>query len=216
MASWASKHYGSWVKHGHLKRTRWKCMILWWFGMVFLWPSVTTTTVTYMLRLKGRKYKSHWMMERVSKKGHWINGIRNKRHCFNYLWKIQTISQDKENLLLCLEIIGSLESQVISPVQVMCSGSQAWVFVDSSDYVGCIRFRGLSRCWTTGLQIQETHVWSLGQEDPFEEGMTTHSSVLAWRIQWTEEPGELQPIGTQRFRHDWSDLARMHTYAFLP
>ena len=145
MASWASKHYGSWVKHGHLKRTRWKCMMLWWFGMVFLWPSVTTTTVTYMLRLKGRKYKSHWLMERVSKKGHWINGIRNKRHCFNYLWKIQTISQDKENLLLCLEIIGSLESQVISPVQVMCSGSQAWGFCEQLQLCWVHMFPGASQ-----------------------------------------------------------------------
>ena len=43
-----------------------------------------------------------------------------------------------------------------------------------------------------GLQIQEIWVQSLGQEDPLEEGMATHSSVLAWRIPWTEEPGGLQ------------------------
>jgi len=41
-------------------------------------------------------------------------------------------------------------------------------------------------------------VLSLGQEDPLEEGMATHSSILAYRIQWTEEPGGLQPIGSQR------------------
>ena len=41
-----------------------------------------------------------------------------------------------------------------------------------------------------------------GQEDPLEEGMATHSSVLAWRIPWTEEPGGLQPIASQRVRHD--------------
>ena len=40
-----------------------------------------------------------------------------------------------------------------------------------------------------------------------EEGMATHSSILAWRIPWTEEPGGLQSIGSQRVRHDWSDLA---------
>ena len=40
---------------------------------------------------------------------------------------------------------------------------------------------------------QETRVQSLGQEDPLEEGMATHSSILAWRIPWTEEPGGLQP-----------------------
>ena len=42
----------------------------------------------------------------------------------------------------------------------------------------------------------------LGREDPLEEGMTTHSSILAWRIPWTEEPGGLQSIGLQRVGHD--------------
>ena len=46
--------------------------------------------------------------------------------------------------------------------------------------------------------MQETQVQSLGQEDPLEEGMATHSSILVWRIPWTEEPGRLQPIGLQR------------------
>ena len=53
-------------------------------------------------------------------------------------------------------------------------------------------------------------VWSLGLEDPLEEGMATHSSILAWRIPWTEEPGELQFIGSQRVEHDWRNLACMH------
>ena len=46
--------------------------------------------------------------------------------------------------------------------------------------------------------MQETQVWSLGREDPLEEGMATHSRILAWRIPWTEEPGELQSMGSQR------------------
>ena len=49
-------------------------------------------------------------------------------------------------------------------------------------------------------------VGPLGWEDPLEEGMATHSSILAWRIPWTEEPGGLQPIGSQRVRHDRRDL----------
>ena len=44
---------------------------------------------------------------------------------------------------------------------------------------------------------------SLGQEDPLEKEMATHSSVLAWEIPWTEEPGGLQPMGSQRVRHNW-------------
>ena len=50
--------------------------------------------------------------------------------------------------------------------------------------------------------MQETQVQSLGWEDPLEEGMATHSSILAWRIPWTEEPGRLQSIGSQSIRHD--------------
>ena len=46
--------------------------------------------------------------------------------------------------------------------------------------------------------MQETWVQSLGQEDPLEKGMAKHSSVLAWRIPWTEEPGRLQSMGSQR------------------
>ena len=46
-------------------------------------------------------------------------------------------------------------------------------------------------------EMQETWVPFLGWEDPLEEGMATHSSILAWRIPWTEEPGGLQPIGSQ-------------------
>ena len=46
--------------------------------------------------------------------------------------------------------------------------------------------------------VRETRVRSLGWEDPLEEGMATHSSIVAWRIPWTEEPGGLQPMGSQR------------------
>ena len=49
--------------------------------------------------------------------------------------------------------------------------------------------------------MQETQVQSLGWEDPLEAVMATHSSILAWRIQWTEEPGRLQSMGLQRVRH---------------
>ena len=48
----------------------------------------------------------------------------------------------------------------------------------------------------------ETQVQSLGQEDPLEEEMVTHSSILAWRIPWTEEPDGLQSTGSRRVRHD--------------
>ena len=57
--------------------------------------------------------------------------------------------------------------------------------------------------------MQESQVRSLVWEDPMEKAMTTHSSILAWRIPWTEEPGGLQSMESQRVRHNWSDLADM-------
>ena len=50
--------------------------------------------------------------------------------------------------------------------------------------------------------VQETRDASLDQEDLLEKGMATHSSILAWRIPWTEEPGGLQSMGSQRVGHD--------------
>ena len=55
--------------------------------------------------------------------------------------------------------------------------------------------KGLSTMW-------ETRVQSLGQEDPLEKEMATHSSTIAWKIPWTEEPSRLQPMGSQRVGHD--------------
>ena len=52
--------------------------------------------------------------------------------------------------------------------------------------------------------IQETRVWSLGQEDTLEKETATHSSTLAWRIPWREEPGRLQSMGSQRVGHHWA------------
>ena len=52
--------------------------------------------------------------------------------------------------------------------------------------------------------MQETQTWvqSLGREDPLEKEMATHSSILAWEISWTEEPGRLQSMGLERVRYD--------------
>ena len=52
------------------------------------------------------------------------------------------------------------------------------------------------------LAVQETQVQYLGEEDPLEEEMSTHSSILAWKIPWTEEPDGLQSLGSQRVRHN--------------
>ena len=56
--------------------------------------------------------------------------------------------------------------------------------------------------------MQETWVWSLGWDDSLEKEMATHSSTLAWKIPWMEEPGRLQPMGLQKVRHD-SDFTKL-------
>ena len=61
--------------------------------------------------------------------------------------------------------------------------------------------------------MQETRVESLGWEDPLEKEMATHSSILAWRIPWTEEPSGLQSLESQRIRHDW--VATTFTLHFI-
>ena len=62
---------------------------------------------------------------------------------------------------------------------------------------------------------QETWVQSLGREDPLEKSMAIQSSILAWRIPWTEEPGGLQSMGSQRVRHNWRNLACTHALIFI-
>ena len=69
--------------------------------------------------------------------------------------------------------------------------------VTSGASLGAQRLKRLPPMW-------ETQVRSLGQEDPLEKEMVTHSSILAWRIPWTEKPGRLQSMGSQRVGHDWA------------
>ena len=59
-------------------------------------------------------------------------------------------------------------------------------------------------------ETQEMCVQSLGQEDPLEKEMATHSSILAWKVSWIEEPGRLQSMGLQRIRHDRETTISLH------
>ena len=63
-------------------------------------------------------------------------------------------------------------------------------------------FANILICYILNLGVQETWVRSLGWEDPLQKEMATHSSILAWKISWTEEPGGLQSMGSQRVGHD--------------
>ena len=63
--------------------------------------------------------------------------------------------------------------------------------------------------------MQETWVWSLGREDPLTKGKATHWSILARRIPWTEEPGGLQSMGSNRVGHDWATNTFAYAYKYL-
>ena len=74
--------------------------------------------------------------------------------------------------------------------------------------------------WVTQLvknlhAMWETWIGSLGWEDPMEKGMATHSSILAWRIPWTEKLGRLQSVGSQRIIHDWMTFPFINTCYLL-
>ena len=68
--------------------------------------------------------------------------------------------------------------------------------------LGAVRASPVVQMVKTLQTMQETQAGSPGQDDPLEEGTATHSSILAWRIRWTEEPGGLQSMGLERVGHD--------------
>ena len=76
--------------------------------------------------------------------------------------------------------------------------------VNINTYILCILYKGFpgGSAIKNLPPVQETRVQSLGGEDPLEEGMATHSSIVAWKIAWTEEPGGLQSKGLQGVSHD--------------
>ena len=79
-------------------------------------------------------------------------------------------------------------------------------YIESKSFLGGSALKNLPMI----QKPQETGVWSLGQDDPLEEGMAICSNILAWRIPWTEETGGLLFLGLHRVGHDWSDWAHIH------
>ena len=86
-------------------------------------------------------------------------------------------------------------------------GSAEWSYLQKDHYYYYYFFGGASLVAQSVKHlpaVQETWVRSLGWEDPLEKEMATHSSILAWKISWTGEPGGLQSMGSQRIGHDWA------------
>ena len=105
-----------------------------------------------------------------------------------------------------------------APAVLPCLTGYPWTtlnaYKDWDHYEPSVYYYGLSQVAQRVRNppaTQETRVPPPGWEDPLEEGMATHSSILAWEILWTEEPGGLQSMGSQTVRHSWSNWARRHT-----
>ena len=79
---------------------------------------------------------------------------------------------------------------------------ELWLYVPSQSYNIVLSWISVAQTVENLPATRETRVPSLGQKDPLEEGMATHSCILAWGIPWTEEPGGLQSVGLQRVGHD--------------
>ena len=106
---------------------------------------------------------------------------------------------------------------IFQPLFLCCSPREEQVDTDSNSRLPLITYEILSSyvaLWVPQASavaqsvkslpaMRVTWVWSLGWEDPPEKEMATHSRILAWRIPWTEEPGGLQSMGSQRVGHDW-------------
>ena len=86
----------------------------------------------------------------------------------------------------------------------MCSYDQYFYRKERDTHVTSIRASLVAQMGKNPPAMRETWVWSLGWEDPLEEGMAMHSSILAWRIPGIEEPGGLYTMESQRVRHDWA------------
>ena len=111
--------------------------------------------------------------------------------------------------------------------------SQSWWWTGKPGVLHAMGWQRVGHDWATELNwtlskdfpvahmvknltaVQETWVQSLGWADPLEKGMAIHSSILAWRIPWTEKPGRLQSVRLQRVRQDWALCAKYHYYKFL-
>ena len=98
---------------------------------------------------------------------------------------------------LSLETPGHLLPASQSSLQTLPPEETGFIFVNCLCWVSLVA--QIIKCLPA---VQDTRVQSLGQEDPLQKGMATHSNTLAWKIPWTEEPGGLQSMGLQRVGHD--------------
>ena len=134
---------------------------------------------------------------------------------FKYIWLHWVLFAAFQNLVEAWGILVPWPGTEPRPLALGARSLSHWITMEipSVGFLSYKQHKGLPwwlRWCGTCLPMQETQIQSLGQEDPLEEEMATHSRLLAWRIPWTEEPGGLQPIGSQRVGHNWA--TNTHTY----
>ena len=131
-------------------------------------------------------------------------------------WVVQGMEM-KKILLVCLELrVGGERSQISGPTKTdLCNTLETLPFLILFNVAQQWLSQSMWGLFGASLVAQrlkhlpgmrETRVWSLGWDDPLEKEMATHSSTLAWRIPWREEPGRLQSMGLQRAGHEWATL----------
>ena len=134
------------------------------------------------------------------------------------LGKLQKMVRDREAWCAAVRGVSKSQTQLSDwTTTLYCIWSllfQSWAHT-----VSILGFPGSSDSKASACNAGEFDPWvrSLGREDPLEKEMATHSSTLAWRIPWTEEPGRLQPTGSQRVGHDWATslVTLLHPARFL-
>ena len=109
------------------------------------------------------------------------------------MYNIFFIYSSVDGYLGCLHILTTMNSAAKNLVYIFFNYTLVWIYAQASQVAQCLK---------NLPAIQETQVPFLGWEDPLEKSMTTHSSILAWRIPWIEQLGGLQSIGLQRVRHN--------------